>query len=124
MPKAGCTSGPRSSNRLRAILSIFLAVAPLVCLVAPCFGQAGRAELFGTIQDPSALPISNAKAQAEEQAIPLTTRVKRALEIDEDSPAQEVNVKRARVDDFEREVWVDGRRGRALLGLAIGLGAR
>jgi len=32
MPKAGCTSGPRSSNRLRAILSIFLAVAPLVCL--------------------------------------------------------------------------------------------
>jgi len=50
--------------------------------------------------------------------------VKRALEIDEESPAQQVNVKRARVDDLEREVWVDGRRGRALLGLAIGLGAR
>lgn len=50
--------------------------------------------------------------------------MKRALEIDEESPAEEVPVKRARVDDLEREVWVDGRRGRALLGLAIGLGAR
>jgi hypothetical protein len=50
--------------------------------------------------------------------------VKRALEIDEESPADEVPVKRARVDDLERAVWVDGRRGRALLGLAIGLGAR
>ena len=50
--------------------------------------------------------------------------MKRALEIDEESSAQEVPVKRARVDDLEREVWIDGRRGRALLGLAIGLGAR
>ena len=32
MPKAGCISGPRSSNRLRAILFIVLAVAPVVCL--------------------------------------------------------------------------------------------
>jgi hypothetical protein len=63
-------------------------------------------------------------AKAEEEAAPPDARVKRALEIDEESPAQEVPVKRARVDDLEREVWVDGRRGRALLGLAIGLGAR
>jgi len=32
MPKAGCISGPRSSNRLRAILLIVLAVAPVVCV--------------------------------------------------------------------------------------------
>ncbi len=34
----------------------------------PCFGQAGRAELFGTIQDPSDLAVWKAKVQAEEQA--------------------------------------------------------
>lgn len=65
-------------------------------------------------------------AKAEEESAPPTTRVKRALEIDEQeaTPREEVPVKRARVDELEREVWVDGRRGRALLGLAIGLGAR
>jgi N-acetylmuramoyl-L-alanine amidase len=42
MPKAGCTSGPRSSSRLRAILSTFLAVAPLVCLDVTCLGQAAN----------------------------------------------------------------------------------
>ena len=36
--------------------------------IAPCFGQAGRAELFGTIQDPSGLPVANARVQAEDQA--------------------------------------------------------
>ncbi len=40
----------------------------LLAIVAPCFGQAGKAELFGTIQDPSGLPVLNAKVQAEEQA--------------------------------------------------------
>ena len=39
MLKAGCTSGPRNSSRLRAILSMFLAVAPLVCLDVTCLGQ-------------------------------------------------------------------------------------
>jgi hypothetical protein len=63
-------------------------------------------------------------AKAEEEQAPPTTRVKRALEIDEESPAQGVVVKRARVDELERDVWYDNRRGRALLGLAIGLGAR
>src|SRR5438034_6550148 len=33
-----------------------------------CFGQAGRAELFGTIQDPSTRSISKAKVEAEDQA--------------------------------------------------------
>ena len=32
------------------------------------FGQAGRAELFGTIQDPSGLPVPKAKVEAEDQA--------------------------------------------------------
>ena len=46
MPKAGCISGPRS-NRLRAILSSFVAVAPVVCLGAVCldvvcFGQSAH----------------------------------------------------------------------------------
>ena len=33
-----------------------------------CFGQAGRAELFGTIRDPSGLPVPTAKVAAEDQA--------------------------------------------------------
>ena len=40
MPKAGCISGPRNSNRLPAILLIVLTVMPVVCLDVPCFGQA------------------------------------------------------------------------------------
>ncbi len=39
MLKAGCTSGPRNSSRLRAILSMFLAVVPVVCLDGTCLGQ-------------------------------------------------------------------------------------
>jgi len=42
MPKAGCILGPRNSNRLRAILARFLAVAPLVCFAAVCFAQASN----------------------------------------------------------------------------------
>src|SRR5438093_76037 len=33
-----------------------------------CLGQAGRAELFGTIRDPSDLVVPNAKVGAEDQA--------------------------------------------------------
>ena len=40
----------------------------LVACVIPCFGQAGNAELFGTILDPSGLPVWNAKVRAENQA--------------------------------------------------------
>lgn len=42
MPKAGCISGPRSRSRLRAILSMLLAVVAVVCLVPACFGQAAN----------------------------------------------------------------------------------
>ncbi|HXJ41003.1 MAG TPA: carboxypeptidase-like regulatory domain-containing protein, partial [Bryobacteraceae bacterium] len=40
----------------------------LLAIGAPCFGQAGKAELFGTIQDPSGLPVPDATVQAKEQA--------------------------------------------------------
>src|SRR5512132_2834287 len=33
-----------------------------------CFGQAGRAELFGTILDPSGLAVPKATVEAEDQA--------------------------------------------------------
>jgi len=46
---------------MRTFLLLFLAAVP-------CFGQAGKAELFGTIRDPANLPVPNAKVQAEEQA--------------------------------------------------------
>ena len=40
----------------------------LLGLSIACFGQAGRAELFGTIQDPSGLAVPKAKVEAENQA--------------------------------------------------------
>lgn len=62
-------------------------------------------------------------ANAEEGSAPPTARVKRALEIDEDSPSQDVSVKRARVGDLENRVLLYGRRGGVVLGLAmVGLG--
>jgi hypothetical protein len=44
-----------------------------------CFGQAGKAELFGTIQDPSGLPVPYAKVRAEDQ----TTTARFATTTDE-----------------------------------------
>src|ERR1700687_4765266 len=42
---------------------------PLLLLCAvPVFGQAGKAQLFGTIQDPSGLAVPQARVQAEDQA--------------------------------------------------------
>src|ERR1700682_3404893 len=43
-------------------------VLVLLLASAACFGQAGRAQLFGTILDPSNLPVPNARVQAEDQA--------------------------------------------------------
>ncbi len=40
----------------------------LLAVGLPCFGQAGKAELFGNILDPSGLPVPKAKVQATEQA--------------------------------------------------------
>jgi N-acetylmuramoyl-L-alanine amidase len=42
MLKAGCILGTRRSNRLRVILTSFLAVVAVVCLDVPCSGQAAR----------------------------------------------------------------------------------
>lgn len=42
--------------------------AALLAICLPCFGQAGKAELFGAILDPSGLPVKKAKVQATEQA--------------------------------------------------------
>ena len=45
----------------------------------PCAGQAGRAELFGTLQDPAGLRIAKARVEAEDQA----TKVRYAAVSDE-----------------------------------------
>ena len=42
---------------------------------ALCFGQAGRAELFGAIQDPSGLAVTQAKVEAKDQATNLHYKV-------------------------------------------------
>ena len=46
-------------------LSVF---ATLLAFSPSCFGQAGRAELSGTIQDPQSLAVATAKVTGEEQA--------------------------------------------------------
>jgi len=40
----------------------------LVLASTLCLGQAGRAELFGMIQDPSGLAIPHARVEAEDHA--------------------------------------------------------
>ena len=52
-------------RRLRLILS--LSMLTLLLSGAHCFGQAGRTELFGSITDPSNLPVPNARVMAENQ---------------------------------------------------------
>ncbi|HEY4360187.1 MAG TPA: TonB-dependent receptor [Bryobacteraceae bacterium] len=47
-------------TKLLAFLFLFPALA--------CFGQAGRAEIFGTVQDPSHAMVANAKVEAQDQA--------------------------------------------------------
>ena len=47
---------------------LILFLAALILLSAPAFAQAGRAELFGTIQDPAGLPVPKAKVEAQDQA--------------------------------------------------------
>ena len=50
---------------------VILGLSLLTALLLPgtyCFAQAGRTELFGTITDPSNLPVPNAKVEAEERA--------------------------------------------------------
>ena len=52
-------------KRIQSLLILFVG---LISVAALCFGQAGRAELSGTIQDPSGLPVPKAKVEAEDQA--------------------------------------------------------
>ncbi len=47
---------------------VAVSLAALLGLSLSCFGQAGKAELFGTIQDPAGLGIPRAKVTGEEQA--------------------------------------------------------
>ena len=44
------------------------ALAALVAVSHCCFGQAGKAEVFGSIQDPQGLAVSPAKVSIQEQA--------------------------------------------------------
>ncbi|MFL6351126.1 MAG: carboxypeptidase regulatory-like domain-containing protein [Bryobacteraceae bacterium] len=52
-------------TRLKALSEIMFVA--LCFTVLPCFAQDGKAELFGTIRDPSTLPIANADIQFKEQ---------------------------------------------------------
>src|SRR5579862_3293950 len=45
-----------------------LAVSAFVASSLPCFGQAGKSELFGTVSDSSSLPIKGAKISEDEVA--------------------------------------------------------
>ncbi|MBZ5673674.1 MAG: TonB-dependent receptor [Acidobacteriia bacterium] len=47
---------------------VIVLLASLFVVSTLCLGQAGRAELFGTIQDPSGLAVPKAKVEAEDQA--------------------------------------------------------
>ncbi len=47
---------------------VFSALAALLVLSLPCLGQAGKAELFGMVQDPQGLAVPGAKVAGEEQA--------------------------------------------------------
>ncbi len=58
--------------RLHRALSF---LATLLAFSLPCFGQAGKAQLFGAIQDPSGLPVDNAKITSEEQATSVRSEV-------------------------------------------------
>ena len=49
-------------------LPVLASIALLFALSLACFGQAGKAELFGTIQDPSGLGVPLVKVTGEYQA--------------------------------------------------------
>lgn len=51
-----------------ALPSSFSALAALVAVSQCCIGQAGRAELFGAIQDPQGLAAAQAKVRIQDQA--------------------------------------------------------
>ncbi len=56
------------THMLKAIPRRLLLFSGLILASTLCFGQAGRTELSGTIQDPSGLPVQKAKVGVEDQA--------------------------------------------------------
>ena len=59
--------------------TLAIAFGVLLLFSGLCFGQAGRAEITGTILDPAGLPVQKAKLEAEDQA----TMVRYAANSDE-----------------------------------------
>src|SRR5262245_52182800 len=53
---------------MRTFLTMAVLALSSTFATTPCFGQAGRAELFGTVQDPSGLAVPKAKVQAQDQS--------------------------------------------------------
>jgi hypothetical protein len=53
---------------MSTLTKALFSLSGLILGAAPCFGQAGRAELFGVIRDPSGLPVPKAKVEAQDQA--------------------------------------------------------
>src|SRR6266404_1965624 len=53
---------------IRRSLALFIFLLGATFPPTLCFGQAGRAELFGAIQDPAGLPVPKARVEAEDQA--------------------------------------------------------
>jgi hypothetical protein len=53
---------------MRTMHAFAVLILAASCAPIRCFGQAGRAELFGTIQDPAGLPVQKAKVEARDQA--------------------------------------------------------
>ena len=49
-------------------LQVLKAIVALTAASQYCFGQAGKAELFGAIQDPQGLAIAQAKVSVQEQS--------------------------------------------------------
>ncbi len=47
---------------------LLLVISGLIVASVPCLSQSGRAELFGTVTDPSGLPVLSAKVNAEDQS--------------------------------------------------------
>src|SRR6266513_2750702 len=47
---------------------LFILLCGLVCVSTLGFGQGGRVELFGTIQDPAGFPVPKARVEAEDQS--------------------------------------------------------
>jgi hypothetical protein len=43
-----------------------VSLAGFFLIIPGCYGQSGKAELFGTVRDPSDLPVSNAEVTAQD----------------------------------------------------------